>query len=385
MPPMNPRIIVVDDNRGISNIVRASLELLGRRPRLIETQSADDALMELRVSAPDLLVTAHTLPDGGDGMTLAVTAKRELAALPIILLGNESDPVPDEETLAQSPFQYLRTPMAPETFIRVLRIALDGPEAAPQQSDSEEISAPVPMVDTDKLRPILFQLMRDVGAMAAVLADRNGKVISFEGAAGYIDRDLLAATLGPGFGSTSKILSIIGEQPRVLKYFDGDKLDVFALAVGLHFFITLIFDNKAGSTLGNVKRFGGNAVNEMVDVMSAETAFSAQAASAAAPTKSEGKVKKGRRTQEMAAVVAAEAAKHTPSKKAEAPEKTANPKMDPIENFDSSLLDGLDNVDLDSADAMFAPDKMVSSQGGGGNKVSFEDAMMQGIIGDVDE
>src|SRR5450755_617610 len=257
MPPTNPRIIVVDDNRGISNIVRASLELLGRRPRLIETQTADDALMELRVSSPDLLITAHTLAGSDNGPTLAVMAKRELAALPIIVLGNESDPVLDEEMLAQSPFQYLRTPLAPETFIRALRVALDGPEAVPQQSMSQEINEPVPMVDTDKLRPILFQLMRDVGAMAAVLADRNGKVISYEGAAGYIDRDLLASTLGPGFGSTSKILSIIGEQPRVLKYFDGDKLDVFGLAVGLHYFVTLIFDNKAGSTLGNVKRFGG--------------------------------------------------------------------------------------------------------------------------------
>src|SRR5260370_12498967 len=107
MPPMNSRIIVVDDNQGISNIVRASLELLGRRPRLIETQTADDALGELRVSAPDLLVTAHTLPDQSDGMELAILAKRELAALPIIVLGNESDPVPDHHTLAQSPSQYL--------------------------------------------------------------------------------------------------------------------------------------------------------------------------------------------------------------------------------------------------------------------------------------
>jgi CheY-like chemotaxis protein len=391
MPPTNPRIIVVDDNRGISNIVRASLELLGRRPRLIETQTADDALMELRVSSPDLLITAHTLAGSDNGPTLAVMAKRELAALPIIVLGNESDPVLDEEMLAQSPFQYLRTPLAPETFIRALRVALDGPEAVPQQSMSQEINEPVPMVDTDKLRPILFQLMRDVGAMAAVLADRNGKVISYEGAAGYIDRDLLASTLGPGFGSTSKILSIIGEQPRVLKYFDGDKLDVFGLAVGLHYFVTLIFDNKAGSTLGNVKRFGGNAVNEMVGVIGAETAFSTLAAPTSTQTmaqvKPEAKGKKGRRTQEMAAAVAAEALKNSssPSKKTEGPKTSATPKMEPIENFDASLLDGLDNIDLNSAEALFSPDNMVTNKGTSGNNISFEDAMMQGIIGDVDE
>src|SRR5437868_6005196 len=104
MPPTNPRIIVVDDNKGIYNIVRASLELLGRKPRLVETQTSDDALMELRMGTPDLLVTAQTIGGVSIGPVLALTAKRELAALPVIVLGNESDPELDDETLDQSPF-----------------------------------------------------------------------------------------------------------------------------------------------------------------------------------------------------------------------------------------------------------------------------------------
>src|SRR5258708_579519 len=269
----NPRIIVVDDNKGVYNIVRASLELLGRHPRLIETQTGDDAMTELRISSADLLVSPHTLSGTTNGQMLALMAKRELAALPVIVLASETDPEIDDETLEQSPFQYLRRPLAPELFIRALRVALDGPEAGSQENKSEDMMQPVPIVDVDKLRATLFQLMRDVGAMAVVLADRNGKVIAYDGAAGYIDRDLLAATLGPGFGYTSRILSIIGDQPRVLKYYDGDKLDLFGLAAGLHYFVTLIFDQKAGSTLGNVKRFGGTAVNAMLDIIGLETAF----------------------------------------------------------------------------------------------------------------
>src|SRR5258708_32741809 len=99
----------------------------------------------------------------------------------------------------------------------------------PEQVAQEDTLGPVPAIDIDKLRPLLFQVMRDVGAMAAVLADRNGKVISYEGAAGYVDRDLLAATLGPSFGTTTRILSRLGEQPRGLKYYTGDKRDLFGL------------------------------------------------------------------------------------------------------------------------------------------------------------
>src|SRR5689334_12549522 len=344
MPPTNPRIIVVDDNKGIYNIVRASLELLGRKPRLIETQTSDDALMELRISSPDLLVTAQTIGGSSFGPILALSAKRELAALPVIVLGNETDPEMDEETLAQSPFMYLRRPLPPESFIRALRVSLDGPEAGSPQVTQEDTLGPVPIIDIDKVRPLLFQVMRDVGAMAAVLADRNGKVISYEGAAGYVDRDLLAATLGPSFATTTRILSVLGEQPRVLKYYDGDKLDLFGLAVGLHYFVTLVFDNKAGANLGNVKRYGGTAINSMLEIIGADIAYAVKPASVVpipppAPNPQPPAPAKGRKrrtTQEMAAVVA-EPAK--PAKRTE-PEPS-KPMFEPIANFDPSLLDSL--------------------------------------------
>jgi CheY-like chemotaxis protein len=386
MPPTNPRIIIVDDSQGIFNIVRASLELLGRRPRLIETHTGDDALAELRVSSPDLLVTAHSLPGPTNGPTLANMAKRELAALPIIVLANERDPEIDAETLAQSPFQYLRRPFLPEVFMRTLRIALDGPEAVPTSTPPEDIMGPVPIIDSDKLRPILFKLMRDVAAMAVILADRNGKVITYEGAAGYVDRDLLAAALGPGFGHITKILSIIGDQPRVLKYFDGDKLDLFSLALGLHYFIMLIFETNAGDrALGNVKRYGGAAVNEMLALIGA-VAFSAKPVAAPAPAPAPAKApehagRRSRRTQEAAAVTAAA------TKAAPAPPKSEKPAGGPPANFDLSLLDQLDQLDMSQADELFDPDKLAASTASDqtGNKISFDDALLQGIIGNVDE
>src|SRR5579859_7352633 len=128
MPPTNPRVIIADDRGGIYEIVHAALELMGRRPRLIDTHTGDDALFELRISSPDLLITAHTLPGTTNGPVLALMAKRELAALPILVIGDEDDPEMDAETLSTSPFVYLRRPFAPEAFIRELRIALDGPE-----------------------------------------------------------------------------------------------------------------------------------------------------------------------------------------------------------------------------------------------------------------
>jgi CheY-like chemotaxis protein len=391
MPPTNPRIIVVDDNQGIYNIVRASLELLGRRPRLIETHTGDDAMTELRISSADLLVTAQTLSGTTHGPMLALMAKRELAALPVIVIGSERDTEIDADTLAQSPFEYLRRPFLPEAFLRTLRIALDGPEAVPQNTPTEDIMGPVPMVDNDKLRPILFKLMREVGAMAAVMADRNGKVITYEGAAGYVDRDLLAAALGPGIGNTAKIMSVIGDQPRVLSYYDGDKLDLFGLAIGVHYFITLIFESNAGDrAIGAVKRLGTQAVNEMLAIVG-DVAFSVRPqAQASAPARTSGEhptTRRSRRTQETppapAKPASARAEKPSPAKAEARPDK---PAATPIANFDPSLLDALDKIDLSEADALFDPDKLsANTPTSNSNRISFDDALLQGIIGNVEE
>jgi hypothetical protein len=228
----------------------------------------------------------------------------------VIVIATESDLELDQETLTDSPFQYLRRPFVPELFIRALRIALDGPEAVPISEVPVDPLGPVPEVDVDKLRQISSKLMREVGAMSVVLSDRNRKVLTYDRAAGYIDRDVLSAGLGPTFAGTARILTILGDQPRVLKYYDGDKFDIFSLAIGLHHFVSLVFDGASGDrALGPVRRYGSSAVNEMLAIMGS-SAFAVAAPVARQPEaykapepRVEAKPHRGRRrTQEMAAL-----------------------------------------------------------------------------------
>jgi CheY-like chemotaxis protein len=387
----NPRIIIVEENQGIALLVRASLDLLGRRPRLIECHTGEDAWDELHLRTPDLLITAQSLVGEMQGPDLAETAKSEIAALPVIVLGAESDPEPTAQQVEDASFQYLRRPLVPELFIRALRFALDGPESIPMDDAPLDTMGPVPQVDTDRLRPIALRLMRDVGAMSYVIADRNGKVLAYDGMAGYVDRDLLAAVVGPSVGSVARMMGFLGATPRVLKYFDGDKFDVYVLAIGVHYLLSLVFDGATGNrALGNVARFGRASVDEMLTLMGDAayklqtllpqetakiTAAAQQAASApsSAPAPDEPRQKQRiRRTQEV------------PISKPELPPEPPPPMptLDPIADFDVSILDALGSVDLSQADAMFDPDHLASVVNtiNTGNRLSREDAEAQGLI-----
>lgn len=399
MPLTNPRIIVVDAKQNLHHIVRAAMELMGRRPRLIETYTGDDAITELKISSPDLLITAHALVGTTNGPMLAIIAKRELAALPVLVIANEDDPELDEDTRSQSPFVYLRRPFAPELFLRELRVALDGPEAGTKESRPEEIIS-VPNIDEEQIKPIMQRLIRDVGAMAAVLADRNAKVLTYVGAAGYFDRDLLAEALAPGFGSITKLLSIVGDQPRVLKFFDGERAVVFGLALGLHHYLYLVFEGAAPpSALGNVKRYGYAAVNDILKIVG-PVAFDPKPAIAAPPPAPAEMPRRRRVTQEMPAIQQPPTPMPTPVRpapRAPEPERIERPahsrrhKDRPPENtstdsMDLSLFDQLDQVDMSQADELLDFEKL-SNEGlsASGDAISFDDALLQGIIGDIEE
>ncbi|HRE48616.1 MAG TPA: hypothetical protein PLD47_12900 [Aggregatilineales bacterium] len=395
MPQLNPRIIVVDARQNLHQIVRAAMELMGRRPRLIETYTGDDALSELKISSPDILITAQGIAGTMNGAMVAITAKRELAALPIIVVADEDDPELDEEDRAGAMFAYLRRPFAPELFIRELRVALDGPEAVTKETKPEEI-IPVPGLNDEPIKPVMLRLMRDVGAMAIVLADRNGKVLTYAGAAGYFDRDLLAEALAPGFGSTMKMLPIVGEQPRVLKFYEGERSVLFGLAVGLHHYLALVFEGNApASALGNVKRYGFTAVNDMLKVIG-QVAFDPRP-SIPTPQAAPAEMPKRRRTmtQEVPAVRAEppppsrasdsrEVRKHVEPERPPRRGRAAEPPAPEI-NMDMSLFDQLDQIDLDQADALFDPDRIGAEGLGNSDTISFDDAMLQGIIGDIED
>lgn len=373
------------------------MELMGRRPRMIETATGEDALAELRISAADLLITAHTLLGTVAGPDLAIAAKRELAGMPVIVVANEGDPELDEGIVEQGLFHYLRRPFAAEAFLRAVRVAIDGPEAAPREAPAEDLIL-VPPVDEAKIADVMYRLMRDVGAMAIVLADRNGKVISYSGAAGYVDRDALAAALAPGFSDTLKILPLIGDQPRVLKYYDGERGNLFGLALGLHYYLLLVFDGGAPpAALGNVKRYGFNAVNEMLGIIG-PVAFEARP-SLPQPKPAESHVTSPKRrtrtqTQELAAIKAeaeraerAEKAEKSERGKGEGARKTSTrtTTAPAVQSFDPALLEGLESVDMSQADALFDPERLATVASQNGDRISYDDALLQGIIGNIEE
>ena len=191
-----------------------------------------------------------------------------VAGTPVIVLADEGDPLLEPQALKDAPFQYYMRPVA-EPFLRGLRIALDGEEAIAveeHEAKSEMDLGPVPAIDVARLRDIVASLTRDVGAMGIILADRTGRILIDQGATGYVDREKLAAILGPSFGRSAEVSPLVGGNAWTMQYYDGERLDVFGLALGVHYFMCLIFEGSSRA-FGSVTVFGRRAADQIIEMI----------------------------------------------------------------------------------------------------------------------
>jgi hypothetical protein len=372
-----PRIVVVDPTYDVTRIMRGALTLLNRQYILIEVPTAEDALVEVLRTAIDLVVTAYRIPGKMHGIDLANQIRRESLDTAVMVLADEEDPQIDPAALAEAPFQYFMRPVA-EPFLRGLRIVLDGEAAV--LAEEETISAPgldlgpVPAINVESLRGTIGALMRDVGAMAAVLADRTGRVLIETGATGYIDRETLAVILGPSFARAADISPLIGGDAWAMHYYDGERFDVFGLAIGIHYFVCLVFEGSSRA-FGPVTMFGRRAVDQMIGMIGEAAYLTKKVEPIPQP-----------KAPEPEPVVAAPAVPEPAEEMAELEalfETAGEPGAGVSADFDPDALFG-QSIDPSLADSLFDPDALgdlaAEMDARDGERVGYDEAVNMGIL-----
>jgi predicted regulator of Ras-like GTPase activity (Roadblock/LC7/MglB family) len=382
--PSVPRIVVVDPTYTIARILRGAMVLMNRPYILVEVPTAEDALEEILRTKTALVLTTYRL-ESASGVELATHLSHESLGTPVIILAETGDPIPDKKSLEQAPFQYFVRPVA-EPFLRGLRIALDGEEVilaeerSSASADRSDIDlGPVPAIDVNDLADIVSSLMRDVGAMGILLADRTGRVLIAQGATGYVDQEKLAVMVGASFTHSAEMSSLVGGNAWAMHYYDGERLDIFSLALGIHYFMCLIFDGTS-RPFGAVNLFGRRAADQIIEMMG-EVAYlvkrpeplpvAAVKPAVPAPEIEEpaSARKKKKRTMEVEAVI-------------EAPKPQAAP-LEPVGDMDLDALFG-QSVDEQVAENLFDLDNLseiaASLESDEGKKVGYDEAIDMGIL-----
>src|SRR3954471_8313706 len=130
---MGHRVLVVDDDPTVSDVVRRYLEQDGCQVRL--AADGADGLAAVAAQRPDLVVLDLMMP-GIDGIEVCRRPRRDLPDLPVVMLtalGEEADRVLGLEVGADD---YVTKPFSPRELVLRIRSALRrpaGPATAPSQ------------------------------------------------------------------------------------------------------------------------------------------------------------------------------------------------------------------------------------------------------------
>jgi two-component system, OmpR family, response regulator MtrA len=175
---MSQRLLVVDDDRSIREIMQMSLEEEGY---IVDTAvDAEEALEAIRRNAPDLLVLDVMLP-GMDGFELTREIRKS-SSLPIILLTAKTDTIDKVVGLESGADDYVMKPFEMRELVARLRALLRRAQAEDDAPRALRIG-PVevrPEEGVVRLNDEPVSLTRTEFRLLATLAAKPGRVFSRE-------------------------------------------------------------------------------------------------------------------------------------------------------------------------------------------------------------
>jgi DNA-binding NarL/FixJ family response regulator len=182
-----PRILLVDDQRQVSRVLRSALEVSSRDYIINDVSSAEEALLEISRGPLDLLVTDLRLP-GMTGLELVENLlKSNPKAKSILITG---DPTEDVRRRAEAlgVIAFLRKPIGTNMFLEIVEHALAGllgeADSKAHQKLSKETSSR------------LMDLRQELGAEAVMLFDAEGTLVAKAGEDQDLDYVLLIVFRG---------------------------------------------------------------------------------------------------------------------------------------------------------------------------------------------
>ncbi len=266
-----PRILLVDDERQLSRMLRTSLELSGRGFVVIDVPSGEEALLELGRAPVDLLVTDLRLP-GMSGLELLERARQVNPDLRAIVITGH----PSEEMRARAQslgvVALLPKPIGTNLFLATVDRALQLAEPGTVAVDASA---------RPHLEARLAELQHELGAQAAALVDPGGAVVAQSGDLSAVDLDQALGPLQAAFQAGLKVSHALGSLlPANLQFFDGEEHDLYLTNVGAYYGLVIAFSARQGAgKMGAVVHYGRRAADDLLALLSTlpETATPAEA------------------------------------------------------------------------------------------------------------
>src|SRR3990172_4615973 len=217
------RVLLVDDQRQVTRMLRTSLELSGRAYDIVDVKSAEEALREMDSGPVDLVVTDLRLPEMS-GLELIARIRQTHPGMRAILVTGQATRQVEAQARALGVVAFIPKPVSTTLFLKAVDRAL-----------AEETGLPVPEIVGEKARAAerLMTMQRELGARLVTLVDLQGGSLL---RAGDDDTEIIDHSVGEAVQALAASVQASGrqgnERPSNFLYLDGDPYHLYLTNVG---------------------------------------------------------------------------------------------------------------------------------------------------------
>jgi len=228
---MSYRILIVDDQKDVSRLLRSALETIEQGLTVSEAPSGEEALLEASRFKVDLLVADYRLP-GINGVELMKKFRARNPAGKVIMVSGISDPRLLREVNQADPDAFFPKPVPMSDFLSTVERCLGLARTVLVKNETSQVSTPK-VEERKGLGDLLINLRKDLKAQAVLLINSMGQV---QAEAGQLpdpqNSASLISSLMTMFSAAQKVASLIDRAESHLHLFDSGALDGVFLPVG---------------------------------------------------------------------------------------------------------------------------------------------------------
>jgi CheY-like chemotaxis protein len=260
------RVLVIDDQQDARNMLRAGIESLGHKCKVVAVPSGEEAILEISMQKFDLLVADVRLP-GISGLEVQRRMRISHPELKIILITGVLDPVIRRNVADAGADAFFLKPIEMSEFLDAVERCLGIVD--------EKIPASILLQETDipedSIADRLTKLQKDLDAFSAILFDERGRVVVQAGE--LLDDDAAVNTLYPalmaGFSAGMKVSHFLGaSRPESLTYFGGTKFALFFAPVSTsHALLVAVNAVQMDEQISHAVQFVYNALYDLQNIL----------------------------------------------------------------------------------------------------------------------
>jgi DNA-binding response OmpR family regulator len=255
------RILIVDDNLDMLEIVKHMLQSADEGYQIITARAAEEALKLIQDAPVDLVITDYKL-EGLSGVSLAEEIHELAPGTKVVVMTAFASVDVKTEARRVGVDYFLAKPFPPDIIRRIAREALITQEEQQAAADQQPISSR----QIVQVQSILDALRTSTGATCVLLTTTRGQSIAVDSGDSTIDPATLAPLVASNFAAAAAIARLLNNIHafEVIRH-ESSEQNVCSYRVGDDFLLVIVFGK--GTRQGIVQFYTKQAIADLLAIL----------------------------------------------------------------------------------------------------------------------